>query len=162
MTGKLDSFAPGAAIIHADIDPAEICKNRRADVPIVGDCREVITELIAAVQAEHEDGHRADLTAWWSQLDAWRRTYPLGYDEPEDGSLAPQYVIERIGEIVGPDAIYVAGVGQHQMWAAQFIRYEHPGHLAQLRRPGHHGVRRAGGDGRQGGPPGDGRVGDRR
>jgi acetolactate synthase I/II/III large subunit len=128
VTGKLDSFAPGAAIVHADIDPAEISKNRRADVPIVGDCREVITELIAAVGAEYEGGHRPDLTAWWSQLDAWRSTYPLGYDEPADGSLAPQYVIERIGEIAGPDAVYVAGVGQHQMWAAQFIGHERPGH----------------------------------
>ncbi len=128
VTGKLDSFAPGAAVVHADIDPAEISKNRRADVPIVGDCREVITELIAAVGAEYEGGHRGDLAAWWSQLDAWRSTYPLGYDEPADGSLAPQYVIERIGEIAGPDAVYVAGVGQHQMWAAQFIGHEHPGH----------------------------------
>jgi acetolactate synthase I/II/III large subunit len=128
VTGRLDSFAPGAAVVHADIDPAEISKNRRADVPIVGDCREVITELLAAVQAEHSSGHRADLAAWWSQLDAWRNTYPLGYSEPGDGSLAPQYVIERIGKLAGPDAVYVAGVGQHQMWAAQFISHENPGH----------------------------------
>ena len=129
VTGKLDTFAPGAAVVHADIDPAEISKNRRADVPIVGDCREVITELIGAVSAEQQQaGHRADLTAWWSQLDAWRSTYPLGYGEPDDGSLAPQFVIERIGKIAGPDAIYVAGVGQHQMWAAQFISHERPGH----------------------------------
>ena len=128
VTGKLDSFAPGAAVVHADIDPAEISKNRRADVPIVGDCKEVITELITAVAAEFQAGHRTDLAAWWSQLDAWRSTYPLGYDQPGDGSLAPQYVIERIGKIAGPDAIYVAGVGQHQMWAAQFISHERPGH----------------------------------
>ncbi len=128
VTGKLDSFAPGAAIVHADIDPAEISKNRRADVPIVGDCREVITELLTAVSAEQQAGHKPDLSAWWSQLDAWRSTYPLGYDQPGDGSLAPQYVIERIGRIAGPDAVYVAGVGQHQMWAAQFIRHERPGH----------------------------------
>ncbi len=128
VTGKLDSFAPGAAVVHADIDPAEISKNRRADVPIVGDCREVITELIGAVQAEHAAGRQPDLTAWWSQVDAWRSTYPLGYDQPADGSLAPQYVIERIGQIAGPDAVYVAGVGQHQMWAAQFISHERPGH----------------------------------
>jgi len=129
VTGKLDTFAPGAAVVHADIDPAEISKNRRADVPIVGDCREVITELIGAVSAEQQQaGQRADLTAWWSQLDAWRSTYPLGYGEPDDGSLAPQFVIERIGKIAGPDAIYVAGVGQHQMWAAQFISHERPGH----------------------------------
>jgi acetolactate synthase-1/2/3 large subunit len=128
VTGRLDSFAPEAAVIHADIDPAEISKNRHADVPIVGDCREVITELLAALRAEHAQGHRTDLSAWWSQLDAWRATYPLGYDQPADGSLAPQYVIERIGKLAGPDAIYVAGVGQHQMWAAQFISHELPRH----------------------------------
>jgi acetolactate synthase-1/2/3 large subunit len=128
VTGRLDSFAPEAAVIHADIDPAEISKNRHADVPIVGDCREVITELLAALRAEHAQGHRPDLSAWWSQLDAWRATYPLGYDQPADGSLAPQYVIERIGKLAGPDAIYVAGVGQHQMWAAQFISHELPRH----------------------------------
>jgi acetolactate synthase-1/2/3 large subunit len=128
VTGKLDSFAPDAAVVHADIDPAEISKNRRADVPIVGDCKEVITELVAAVQAEHEAGRHGDLAAWWSQLDAYRATYPLGYTEPGDGSLSPQYVIEQIGKLAGPDAIYVAGVGQHQMWAAQFISHEHPGH----------------------------------
>jgi acetolactate synthase I/II/III large subunit len=128
VTGKLDSFARDAAIVHADIDPAEISKNRRADVPIVGDCREVITELLTAVTAEQRAGHQPDLSAWWSQLDAWRTTYPLGYDQPGDGSLAPQFVIERIGQIAGPDSVYVAGVGQHQMWAAQFIQHERPGH----------------------------------
>jgi acetolactate synthase I/II/III large subunit len=126
VTGRLDSFAPGAAVVHADIDPAEISKNRHADVPIVGDCREVIAELTAAVTAEREAGNSSDLAAWWAQLDAWRGTYPLGYEQPADGSLAPQYVIERIGKIAGPEAVYVAGVGQHQMWAAQFIGYEQP------------------------------------
>jgi acetolactate synthase-1/2/3 large subunit len=128
VTGRLDSFAPGAAVVHADIDPAEISKNRHAEVPIVGDCREVITELLAAIRAEREAGHQADLSAWWAQLDAWRATYPLGYDQPDDGSLAPQHVIERIGKLAGPDAVYVAGVGQHQMWAAQFIEHERPRH----------------------------------
>jgi acetolactate synthase-1/2/3 large subunit len=127
VTGKLDTFAPGALIVHADIDPAEISKNRRADVPIVGDCREVIADLVNAVKAEHEQGRRADIEAWKAQLDKMLTTYPLGYAQPDDGSLAPQYVIERIGKIAGPDAVYVAGVGQHQMWAAQFIDYEHPG-----------------------------------
>jgi acetolactate synthase-1/2/3 large subunit len=127
VTGRLDTFAPHAAVIHADIDPAEIGKNRTADVPIVGDVREVLAELIPAVQAEFSGGRRADLTGWWAQLDQWRKTYPLGYDEPTDGSLAPQYVIERIGQVGGSDAIYVAGVGQHQMWASQFISYEKPG-----------------------------------
>jgi acetolactate synthase I/II/III large subunit len=127
VTGKLDGFAPHAKIVHADIDPAEISKNRHADVPIVGDAREVIADLIVAVQNEHEAGRKGDYTDWWRQLDAWRDTYPLGYDTPDDGSLSPQYVIERIGAIAGPDAYYVAGVGQHQMWAAQFIKYERPG-----------------------------------
>jgi acetolactate synthase I/II/III large subunit len=126
VTGKLSSFAPHALIVHADIDPAEISKNRLADVPIVGDCKEVIVQLVAAVQAEYDSGHRADLTGWWAQVDSWRATYPLGYEEPADGSLAPQYVIERLGAIAGPEALYVAGVGQHQMWAAQFIQYENP------------------------------------
>src|SRR3954454_22287622 len=125
VTGQLAAFAPGAKIVHADIDPAEIGKNRRADVPIVGDCKEVLVDLIAAVTAERATG-TADLSAWWAQLDEWRDTYPLGYDWPDDGSLSPQYVIERIGAIAGPDAIYAAGVGQHQMWAAQFVKYEKP------------------------------------
>ncbi len=128
VTGRLDSFASGAAIIHADIDPAEISKNRHADVPIVGDCREVITELLGAVRAEHQAGHQPDISAWWSQLLAWQTTYPLGYTDPADGSVSPQRVVERIGQLVGPDAIYVAGVGQHQMWAAQFISHERPRH----------------------------------
>ncbi|MEU5550736.1 acetolactate synthase large subunit [Micromonospora sp. NPDC047793] len=126
VTGKLDSFAPDAAVVHADIDPAEIGKNRHADVPIVGDARHVIDELLAAVNAERAAGRGADLTDWWAQLDDLRERYPLGYEEPGDGTLSPQYVIKRLGEIVGPDAIYVAGVGQHQMWASQFISYEKP------------------------------------
>ncbi|GAA2003931.1 acetolactate synthase large subunit [Catenulispora subtropica] len=126
VTGKLSSFAPHAKVVHADIDPAEISKNRAADVPIVGDCREVIADLVVAVQAEHAAGRRGDYAGWWEQLNAWRRTYPLGYELPADGSLAPQQVIERIGRIAGPDAIYAAGVGQHQMWASQFISYENP------------------------------------
>lgn len=125
VTGKLDSFAPDAKVVHADIDPAEIGKNRHADVPIVGDARHVIDELIAAVSATA--GGAAQYESWWASLNDLRERYPLGYDEPTDGSLAPQYVIERIGELVGPDAIYVAGVGQHQMWASQFIKYEKPG-----------------------------------
>ena len=126
VTGKLSSFAPGASVIHADIDPAEISKNRTADVPIVGDCRDVIADLVVALQAEYDAGRRGDYAAWWSQLESWRTTYPLGYEPPDDGSLAPQYVIERLGRIAGPEALYVAGVGQHQMWAAQFINYELP------------------------------------
>ena len=124
VTGVLASFAPDAQVVHADIDPAEISKNRRADVPIVGDCKEIIAELITAVQAETEQA--ADLAPWWATIEEWRKTFPLGYEWPDDGTLSPQYVIERIGAIAGPDAVYTAGVGQHQMWAAQHIQYENP------------------------------------
>ncbi|WP_329256249.1 acetolactate synthase large subunit [Actinoallomurus sp. NBC_01490] len=127
VTGRIDTFAPDAKVVHADIDPAEISKNRHADVPIVGDCRDVLTDLITAVRNEHAAGRKGDHEDWWRQLSAWRETYPLGYETPADGSLAPQQVIQRIGQIAGPDALYVAGVGQHQMWTAQFIGYERPG-----------------------------------
>lgn len=126
VTGNLDSFAPGAKVIHADIDPAEIGKNRHADVPIVGDCREVISDLVVALKAEADAGHTGDFEAWAEFLGGVKRKYALGYEKPADGSLAPQYVIERLGAIAGSDAIYTSGVGQHQMWAAQFIGYEKP------------------------------------
>ena len=126
VTGQIDSFAPYAQIIHADIDPAEIGKLRHADVPIVGDAREVIAELVLAIKAEHEAGHHGDIGGWWKQLEDWLDVYPLGYAPAPDGELSPQYAIERLGAIAGPEAIYTAGVGQHQMWAAQFIKYENP------------------------------------
>ena len=126
VTGQLSSFAPGAKVIHADIDPAEIGKNRYADVPIVGDCKEVITELIEAIRADRATGTTLDLEDWWVYLNGIRRTYPLSYDRPSDGSMSPEFVISSVGKFAGPDAIYCAGVGQHQMWAAQFIDYEKP------------------------------------
>ena len=122
VTGKLSSFAPKARVIHIDIDPAELGKNRSVDVPINGDLKTVIRALIPAVKKIG----KPDLAAWWHALDKLKATYPVGYDKPADGSLAPQYVIERIGQISGSDSIYVAGVGQHQMWASQFINYEKP------------------------------------
>ncbi|MCV7315809.1 acetolactate synthase large subunit [Mycolicibacillus parakoreensis] len=123
VTGQLDTFAPDAKVIHADIDPAEIGKNRHADVPIVGDVKAVITDLLAALR---RDRISLDLAQWWGYLDEVKTTYPLSYGPQSDGSLGPEYVIERLGRLAGPDAIYVAGVGQHQMWAAQFIDYEKP------------------------------------
>ncbi len=123
VTGRLDSFAPDALVIHADIDPAEIGKNRHADVPIVGDAKHVIEELISTLGPAFE-GKYAD---WWQTLNDIRGRYPMGWEDPIDGTLAPQYVIQRLGEIVGPEAVYCAGVGQHQMWASQFIKYENPG-----------------------------------
>ncbi len=125
VTGKLSSFAVNAKVIHADIDPAEIGKNRFADVPIIGDLAHTLNVLIPALQAEFKK-NKPDLTVWWRQMSSLRATYPLGYDKPADGSVSPQYVIERLGAISGPDSIYVAGVGQHQMWASQFVKYEKP------------------------------------
>ncbi|MBE4719688.1 acetolactate synthase large subunit [Pseudarthrobacter sp. AB1] len=126
VTGILKSFAPHAKVIHADIDPAEISKNRTADVPIVGSVKEIIPELTEAVRSQFESAGTPDLTTWWAFLNNLKETYPLGWTEPEDGLSAPQRVIERIGALTGPEGIYVAGVGQHQMWAAQFIKYERP------------------------------------
>ncbi len=126
VTGKLSTFAPGAKIIHADIDPAEIGKNRQVDVAIIGDLLEVIGELTPAIEAEFKAGRQSDITGWVKQCESWKRTYPLGYDQPEDGSVSPQQVIQRIGQLVGPDGIFVAGVGQHQMWASQYVSFEKP------------------------------------
>ena len=125
VTGKLSTFAPNAKIIHADIDPAEIGKNRRADVALIGDLKLTIEALIPALKSEFKK-NQPDISAWLTQAYGWRTRFPLGYDHPKDGSVSPQYVIERIGKLSGPDAIYVAGVGQHQMWASQFISYEKP------------------------------------
>ena len=125
VTGKPSEFAPNAKVVHVDIDPAEISKIRFADVPIVGDAKDVIADLTIAFR-EAITTTPSDLTLWWERLDLLRARYPLGYDEPEDGLLSPQYVIQRIGQLTGPEAIYASGVGQHQMWAAQYIKYERP------------------------------------
>ena len=124
VTGQLSSFAPLAKIIHADIDPAEISKNRVADVPIVGDAKDVIGELTALLKAEDRP---LEIDDWIRYLYDVKRRYPTGYDLPEDGTLSPQHVIKRIGDLTGPDAYYAAGVGQHQMWAAHFLPWEIPG-----------------------------------
>jgi len=138
VTGKLDSFAPDAKVIHADIDPAEIGKNRNADVPIVGDVKNVIADLLDALRRDGITGGQErsdrgngtaatlDLDEWWGYLRGVQETFPLSYGPQSDGSMSPEFVIESLGRIAGPDAVYVAGVGQHQMWAAQFIKYENP------------------------------------
>jgi acetolactate synthase I/II/III large subunit len=127
VTGRPDGFAPEAKVVHVDVDPAEIGKIRAVDVPIVGDVREVLQELVAAVRAEHEAGNRGDYAGWWGRLEDWRTRYPLGYVPAPAGRLAPQQVIERVGRLAPPGTIFTAGVGQHQMWASQFIRFEEPG-----------------------------------
>jgi acetolactate synthase-1/2/3 large subunit len=125
VTGKLSTFAVNAKVIHCDVDPAEIGKNRFADVAVVGDLKHTLIALIPALKAALVK-NRPDLSTWLRQVNNLKSTYPLGYDKPSDGSVSPQYVIERIAKLSAPDSIYVAGVGQHQMWAAQFVPYELP------------------------------------
>ena len=125
VTGDVKTFAKGAKVIHVDIDPAEIGKIRHADVPIVGDAKVVIAMLTQELEKQLK-GKKYDISEWWSYLNGLKERYPLGYNDLDDGKLAPQYVIERIGQLSGPEAIYAAGVGQHQMWSAQFISYENP------------------------------------
>jgi acetolactate synthase-1/2/3 large subunit len=125
VTGKLSTFAVNAKVVHADIDPAEIGKNRYADVAVIGDVRETMKALVPALKAALAKSH-PDLTPWLDSMNKLRATYPLGYDVPSDGSLSPQFVIERLSQICGPDTIFAAGVGQHQMWASQFVKYEKP------------------------------------
>jgi acetolactate synthase-1/2/3 large subunit len=128
VTGQLSTFAPQAKVIHADIDPAEISKNRQADVPIVGDVKEVISELLGLLRDDLGTGAQLpDVADWVVYLKDLKRRYPTGYDLPQDGTLSPQHVIKRIGELTGPDAYWAAGVGQHQMWAAHFLPWELPG-----------------------------------
>ncbi len=129
VTGKLDAFAPGAKIIHVDIDPAEIGKNRAVDVPIVGDCKDVIAKMVAELAKHQEEaGGVPDRKAWLGQLDEWRIKFPYSYDQQQDGPLKPQYCIERLHAAAGDDTIVVSGVGQHQMWASQFWKFQKPRH----------------------------------
>jgi acetolactate synthase-1/2/3 large subunit len=126
VTGKVGAFAPDAKVIHVDVDPAELGKVRRPDVPIVGDCRLVIEELIKAVKADREKRDWPDLSAWDRQIDDWKRQYPLKYEQREDGPLKPQYCIESLREHTPDDTIVVSGVGQHQMWTSQLWHFNHP------------------------------------
>ena len=126
VTGKLDGFAPHAKIIHVDIDPAEQGKVRRPDVPIVGDCKFVIEELIKATKSEQSKHAKPDLSAWIAQIRQWQQDFPLVYEQTEDGPLKPQYVLEQLHAQCPDDTILASGVGQHQMWASQYWKFEHP------------------------------------
>jgi acetolactate synthase-1/2/3 large subunit len=126
VTGQLASFAPDAKVVHVDIDPAEIGKNRVADVPIVGDCKDVTARLLAELRKRQGDRGAPDRSAWLGQLDAWKTQHPYRYEQRPDGPIKPQFAIERLYEAAGSEAIVVAGVGQHQMWASQFWRFERP------------------------------------
>ncbi|WP_349827503.1 acetolactate synthase large subunit [Brevibacterium litoralis] len=127
VTGDLDSFAPYAKVVHADIDPAEIGKNRDVDVPIVGDAAHVLDDLLYEFRTRVPEALEDSHSAWWTQVDIWRKTYPLGYDHTESGLCDPEYVIERIAALTGPEGVFAAGVGQHQMWSSQFLQFERPG-----------------------------------
>jgi acetolactate synthase I/II/III large subunit len=146
VTGKIDAFAPHAKVIHVDIDPAELGKVRRPEVGIPGDCRIVIEELIEALAAAGlerasgaADGHpgatgrpgtraadRPALDEWWEQLHRWQAEFPLHYDHDGGGAVKPQMVVESLRDQSPEDTIVVSGVGQHQMWASQYWRFDHP------------------------------------
>ena len=126
VTGKLDAFAPGARVIHIDIDPAEIGKNRQPDVPIVGDVATVLKDLIPEIKREQAVHGKPDTSHWWDVINKWVEDYPITWDEPTDGSLAPQWVVKQLSDMADPDTIWVSGVGQHQMWATQIIEFNTP------------------------------------
>ncbi len=126
VTGKIDAFAPEAKIIHVDVDPAELGKVRTPDVGIVGDCRLVIEELLSAMNANGDVPAVQDLEPWWAQVHQWQEQFPLYYDHAEGGAIKPQMVVEQLRDAAPSDGIVVAGVGQHQMWASQYWRFDHP------------------------------------
>jgi acetolactate synthase I/II/III large subunit len=146
VTGKVDAFAPSAKVIHVDIDPAEIGKVREPEVAVVGDCRRVTEALLAALEAAglgHDDeavrrdggargqtgsraARRPSREAWWSQLRGWQEQYPLHYEDDPDGPVKPQMVVESLRDLSSPDTVVVSGVGQHQMWASQYWRFDQP------------------------------------
>jgi acetolactate synthase-1/2/3 large subunit len=137
VTGNVATFAPGARVVHVDVDPAELGKVRTPDVGIVGDCRQVIEALVAALADAGlgADGAvprspaaaRPDLGAWWAQLDRWQEEFPLHYEPAEEGGLIkPQMVVETLRDLSPEDTVVASGVGQHQMWASQYWRFDHP------------------------------------
>jgi acetolactate synthase-1/2/3 large subunit len=128
VTGKLAAFAPNAKVIHVDIDPAEIGKNRVADVPIVGDCKDVIAKMAAELETRQTERGVPDRSAWLDQLADWQRRFPYRYDQSPDGPIKPQYCVERLRAFADDETIVVSGVGQHQMYASQFWRFERPRH----------------------------------
>ncbi len=126
VTGNLATFAPDAKIIHADADPAEIGKNRSVDCPIVGDARSILEELNHAVASETHTNGAYDFSEWRKEVAVWEHDYPLAYDQPEDGPIKPQFVVDRIGQKTAGEALVVTGVGQHQMWASQLMPINRP------------------------------------
>jgi acetolactate synthase-1/2/3 large subunit len=128
ITGRVGTFAPDAKIIHVDIDPAELGKVRRPDVPIVGDCRLVIEELVLVIKDLLASGTKApDLTEWKQKISGWQENFPLAYEQSDPGdALKPQFVLEQLRDLTPDDCIVASGVGQHQMWASQYWKFNHP------------------------------------
>ncbi len=126
VTGKVSAFAPGARVIHVDVDPAELGKVRRPDVPIVGDCRQVIQGIVAEVKALVAEKPLHDRSTWDGQIEEWQRKYPLRYEQAEGGVLKPQYCLEQLRDLAPEGTIVVSGVGQHQMWTSQYWRFTVP------------------------------------
>ncbi len=122
VTGKLSEFATKAAIIHIDIDPSSISKNVKVDLPIVGDARDILKKLIAEIK---KTDAQPETAAWLQQVENWKKEHPLGYNNSE-GKLKPQFVVEEIFRLTKGEAIITTEVGQNQMWAAQFYRFNHP------------------------------------
>jgi acetolactate synthase-1/2/3 large subunit len=124
ITGKLSEFAPAAKFIHIDVDPAEISKNVPAHIPIVGDAKNILAKLLVEYRALAADRSRTD--EWWQRIEAWRKQYPLAYEDSTDNEIKPQYMIQALYEATGGDAIVTSDVGQHQMWTAQYYDFAKP------------------------------------
>ena len=125
VTGKLSEFCPYAKVIHIDIDPASIAKNVKVDIPIVGEVKPVLKEMIEIIKESKHKPSKKSLAAWWEQIDKWRSIDCLQYDR-ESHLIKPQYVIEQLSEVTKGDAIITSDVGQHQMWAAQYYKFNKP------------------------------------
>jgi acetolactate synthase-1/2/3 large subunit len=128
VTGRLAAFAPHAKVIHVDIDPAEIGKNRAADLPIVGDVKRVLSKInktLKELAPEHRESNSSSRRAWWMQIREWRAEHPLT-PETSTSEIKPQHLMKEIDRISGGRAVVASDVGQHQMWAAQFIRFNEP------------------------------------
>jgi len=128
VTGKVSTFAPDAKVIHVDIDPAEQGKVRKPDVPIVGDCRIVVEEILKSVQELLAEGTKqTDIVAWRSKVSGWREKFPVAYDQSEPGErLKPQFCLEKLRDAAPDGTIVVSGVGQHQMWTSLFWKFNEP------------------------------------
>jgi acetolactate synthase I/II/III large subunit len=127
VTGKVSEFCPNAKIIHIDIDPTSIRKNIHVDIPIVGDCKRVLTELNNILRATVNGNQKEQRKPWWDQLHAWKQEHPLHYDQDPDGQIKPQFLIERLYQLTTDrNPILATDVGQHQMWAAQFFKLKNP------------------------------------